>query len=67
MKCLLDGQVTTDTYDTCQGYILLEPSDIPQTNLVFDKALYLEVSGYLLLSFVVGHGAGRVVRWMSKL
>ncbi|GAL32424.1 hypothetical protein JCM19240_5855 [Vibrio maritimus] len=65
MKCLVNGQITTDTIATCQGYVLLEPVDVIAVQS-FDQELYLEVSGYLLLSFVIGHGAGRVVRWMGK-
>ena len=65
MKCLVNGQITETLISECTGYVLLEPVDLQQ-HQSFNKDLYLEVSGYLLLSFFVGHGAGRVVRWMSK-
>lgn len=66
MHCLVNGQITTDTVATCQGHILLEPADVLAVQS-FDSELFLLVSGSLLVSFIIGHGAGRVVRWMGKL
>ncbi|MCW8345975.1 hypothetical protein MD535_08135 [Vibrio sp. ZSDZ65] len=66
MQCLVNGQLTQDTIMTCKGHVLLEPVDVMAVQS-FDQELYLEVSGYLLLSFLIGHGTGRVVRWMGKV
>ncbi len=65
MKCLVDGQVTTDTIATCTGYVLLEPVDV-QAVQTFDSELYTTVTGILLVSFLTGHLAGRTVRWLGK-
>ncbi|WP_255377073.1 hypothetical protein [Photobacterium sp. J15] len=43
----------------------MQPDDVAMYQN-FDKELFIEVSGMLLLSFFLGHSAGRLVRWLGK-
>ncbi|GAB3531819.1 hypothetical protein [Photobacterium alginatilyticum] len=65
MRCLSEGQITDTPVQECAGYILFQPDDVAMYQN-FDKDLFSEVTGLLLLSFFVGHAAGRLVRWLGK-
>ncbi|WP_429065834.1 hypothetical protein [Aeromonas veronii] len=71
--CLVvaNGQaiITQDTGDNCQGYVLVTVTEYKQqvgalSN--FDKDVAYEVSGFMLLTFMSGHFAGRLVKWLGK-
>lgn len=63
------AQITQDQLDTCSGYVLVTVTEYKQqvgalSN--FDKDVAYEVSGFMLLTFLSGHFAGRLVKWLGK-
>jgi hypothetical protein len=71
--CLLvqDGaaSITQDGMDTCTGYILVTVTEYKQAInplSTFDKDVAYEVSGWMLLTFITAHCAGRLVKWLGK-
>ncbi|EJU9865825.1 hypothetical protein [Vibrio vulnificus] len=68
MKCVHDGIISDTPPNECQGVVFLEPHDTLGYQLTeFDSELFGLVLGALLASFLIGHFAGRTVRWLGKL
>ena len=54
---------------TCSGVTSwVDMSTIETINPLaeFDSTIFGIVNGSILLSFLIGHGAGRVVRWLGR-
>ncbi len=72
-EVLTDGTVKAfpaESYENCT-FVILSTDDYTSAlsaNLVFDidSNLYVEITGYLLLSFVSGHVLGRIVKGLSR-
>ena len=61
--------ITQDTMDTCTGYILVTVTEYKQAMnplSTFDKDVAYNTSGFLLLTFITAHAAGRLVKWLGK-
>lgn len=67
MKCLIDSiYIDIATANDCfnqGGQLLMSQSDYP----AFNVEMFSLINGGILLSFIVGHFSGRLVRWMSKI
>ncbi|EKO3922093.1 transcriptional regulator [bacterium 19MO03SA05] len=70
---LVDGVVTISQTGVCD-YILMSKSDVTQlvdgqfdwSLLQFDKSLYQFVIGQALVTFILGHTLGRVIKYLGK-
>jgi hypothetical protein len=67
MKCVHNGVIDNTSPDLCQGVVFLEPHDVITNSHQFDGELFSIVLTALLVAFITGHFAGRVVRWLGKL
>lgn len=71
--CLIvdNGEVsiTQDGMETCTGFILVTVTEYQQAMnplSTFDRDVAYQVTGYLFLSFFVGHSIGRLVKWLGR-
>lgn len=54
--------------ERCKGYVVMPVSEYTATGAQpqLDQQVFSTVTTALLLSFVTGHVAGRIVRWLNK-
>lgn len=58
-----------DSVQLCSGYYVPPASEyqsIFDFTLQFNSELFNLVVGVLLITFITGHSAGRIVRWLGK-
>ncbi|WP_345335974.1 hypothetical protein [Ferrimonas pelagia] len=60
----LNGQAP----EVCNEYVIMGAGDFLTLSVgrAFDTEVFTTAAGLLLLSFVTGHFAGRLVRWLGK-
>lgn len=62
-ECVLDAtnEVILSNSEYAELSAIRNTAELFQTYFAFDRELFLEISGWMLLMYVVGFGVGRVV------